>query len=89
MQGAATQAMPFHRRGAATQQMPAAAAPLCCGSQARWLRCSLLTDQRVCSSLGLAIGPGSLQQSVTVIYFQALTLFYDQRAENVHQACIH
>ena len=41
-----------HRRGAATPQMPARRrAPTGCGSQARWLCCSLLTYQRVCSSL--------------------------------------
>jgi len=41
-----------HRRGAATPQIPARRrAPLGCGSQARWLCCSLLTYQRVCSSL--------------------------------------
>jgi hypothetical protein len=43
MQGAATQAMRCHRRGAATPQMPARRrAPSGCGPQARWLRCSLL-----------------------------------------------
>ena len=41
-----------HRRGAATPQMPARRrAPSGCGSQARWLCCSLLTYQGVCSSL--------------------------------------
>ena len=44
MQGAATQAMWWHRRGAATKQMPARRrAPAGCGPQARWLCCSLLT----------------------------------------------
>ena len=52
MQGAATQAMRCHRRGAATPQMPARRrAPSGCGPQARWLRCSLLTYNPVCSSL--------------------------------------
>ena len=52
MQGAATQAMWCHRRGAATQQMPARRrAPLGCGPQARWLCCSLLAYYPVCSSL--------------------------------------
>jgi hypothetical protein len=52
MQGAATQAMRRHRRGAATKQMPARRrAPSGCGPQARWLRCSLLTYNPVCSSL--------------------------------------
>jgi hypothetical protein len=44
MQGAATQAMRWHRRGAATQKMPARRrAPSGCGPQARWRRCPLLT----------------------------------------------
>ena len=52
MQGGATQAMRCHRRGAPTQQMPARRrAPSGCGPQARWLRCSLLTYNPVCSSL--------------------------------------
>jgi hypothetical protein len=52
MQGAATQAMRCHRRGAATPQMPARRrAPLGCGPQARWRCCSLLTCNPACSSL--------------------------------------
>jgi hypothetical protein len=49
MQGAATQAMRCHRRGAATQQMPARRSRL-------------------------ASGPGGLQQNVTFIHYQALTV---------------
>ncbi len=43
MQDAATQAMRCHRRGAATQQVPARRrAPLGCGPQAHWRCCLLL-----------------------------------------------
>ena len=52
MQGGATQAMRCHCRGAPTQQMPARRrTPSGCGPQARWLRCSRLTYNPVCSSL--------------------------------------
>jgi hypothetical protein len=52
MQGAATQAMRCHRRGAATKQMPARRrAPSGCGPQARWCCCSLLTCNRAWLSL--------------------------------------
>jgi hypothetical protein len=69
MRGAATQAMFFHRRGAATKQMPARRrAPPGCDWQARWLCCSLLTDSEYARRSRLAIEPASLQQSVTVIY---------------------
>jgi hypothetical protein len=73
MQGAATQAMRGHRRGAATKQMPASRrAPAGCGPQARWLRCSLLTYYPVCSSLTPCQQAWGLQQSAPLISSQAL-----------------
>src|SRR6266581_5994856 len=69
MQGAATQAMWWHRRGAATPQMPARRrAPPGCGPQARWLCCSLLTYRSGYARRSrLASGPGGQQQNVHLI----------------------
>jgi hypothetical protein len=64
MQGDATQAMRGHRRGAATQQMPARRPA---GVVAR----SLHTRPHARRSR-LASGPGGQQQSVNVIHLQAL-----------------
>ena len=62
MQGAATQAMLRHRRGAATQQRFASRrAPSGCGPQARRLRCSRL-----------ASWPRDPQQNAHVIHAQTL-----------------
>src|SRR5439155_13357615 len=76
MQGAATQAMWWHRRGAATPQMPARRrAPPGCGPQARWLRCSLLTYRSGYARRSrLASGPGGQQQNVHLISCRALTV---------------
>jgi hypothetical protein len=77
MQGAATQAMRCHRRGAATQQMPARRrAPSGGGPQARWQRCSLLAlhTTRYARRSRLASGSGGLQQNVTFIHYQALSI---------------
>src|SRR2546426_12556980 len=73
MQGAATQAMWWHRRGAATPQMPARRrAPPGCGSPAPWLGCPLLSyrsgDGRPSR---LASGPGGQQQKVHPIFCPA------------------
>ena len=69
MRGTATQAMWFHRRGAATKQMPARRrAPSGCGPQARWLCCSLLTYYRYARRSRLASEPGGQQQNVNVIH---------------------
>ena len=69
MQGAATQAMWWYRRGAATPQMPARRrAPPGCGPQARWLCCSLLTyPSGYARRSRLASGPGGQQQNVHLI----------------------
>src|SRR5437867_9895032 len=69
MQGAATQAMWWHRRGGARPQMPARRrAPPGCGPQARWLCCSLLTYRSGYARRSrLASGPGGQQQNVHLI----------------------
>jgi len=64
MQGAATQAMWWHRRGAATPPIRALRrrAPSGCGPQARWLCCSLLTYRSGYARRSrLASGPGGQQ----------------------------
>src|SRR5947208_8810003 len=77
MQGAATQAMWWHRRGAATPQMPARRrAPPGCGPQARWLCCSVLTYRSGYARRSrLASGPGGQQQNAHLISLRALSAF--------------
>ena len=65
MQGATTQAMRCHRRGAETQQMPARRPA---GVVAR-----SLNTTRYARRSRLASGPGDQQQNVTFIHLQALS----------------
>jgi hypothetical protein len=72
MQGDATQAMRCHRRGAATQLMPAAPFQAAARRLAVVVARSLHARQHARRSR-LASGPGGQQQSVNVIHLQALT----------------
>ena len=73
MQGAATQAMWCHRRGEATQQMPARRrAPRAAARKPAGVVARSLHTARYARHSRLASGPGGLQRSASLILSQAL-----------------